>query len=363
MRKAIVVVGAVVAVIVVAIAAVLIYAARNLNSIIAERQPYLLQKVSDALDRKVEVTSIKATLGWGLVADLNGVKIDDDPALSDRPFVEVGDVYAKVDLLPLLSRHIHVSEVRLKNPVVRVIRTEQGGLNVSTIGKKHGENQEKPIENPPTGKIEGAPITSERGERGNEASGQKKAGGDNLAAIYVNNLLLDDGVILYEERGANHQTVTISNVDLVVKNFSFTRSFDFSLKLAMLSDKQNVDVSGTAGPLAPAGVLDVKNAHFTIDAKIGPLELARLRATGSLGKAIPEALSVPDPVSLEANAEGTPLTAKFHVESDLSSDRVAWADSFDKPASVPLKFSADGSRSDTTLEIAQATVKLGDLEA
>jgi len=31
-------------------------------------------------------------------ADLTGLKIQDDPALSDRPFVEANDAYAKVDL-------------------------------------------------------------------------------------------------------------------------------------------------------------------------------------------------------------------------------------------------------------------------
>ena len=56
MRKAVMIVGAIVAVVIVAVAAVLLYAARNLNSIIAERQGYLLQRVSDALGRKVEVS-------------------------------------------------------------------------------------------------------------------------------------------------------------------------------------------------------------------------------------------------------------------------------------------------------------------
>ena len=147
MRKAVMIVGAVVAVVVIVVAAVLMYAARNLNSIIAERQPVLLQKVSDALDRKVEVASIKVTLGWGLVADLTGLKIEDDPALSDQPFIAASDAYAKVELLPLLSRHIHVTEVTLKNPEVRVIRTEEGGFNLSTIGKKTPGHEEKPPEN------------------------------------------------------------------------------------------------------------------------------------------------------------------------------------------------------------------------
>ena len=146
MRKAVMIVGAVVAVVVIVIAAVLIYAARNLNSIIAERQPELLQKVSDSLGRKVEVTSIKASLGWGLVAELTGLKIEDDPSLSDRPFVQASEASAKVELLPLLVAAHPRSQVTLKNPVVRIIRTEQGELNVSTIGKKSGAEKEEPPE-------------------------------------------------------------------------------------------------------------------------------------------------------------------------------------------------------------------------
>ena len=135
MRKAAMIVGAVVGVLGIVIAAVLVYAARNLNSIIAERQAFILQKVSDSLGRTVEVGSIKASLGWGLVAQVTGLKIQDNPALSDRPFVEASDAYARVDLLPLLTRQIHVTEVTLKNPQVHIIRTEQGEFNVSTIGK------------------------------------------------------------------------------------------------------------------------------------------------------------------------------------------------------------------------------------
>ncbi len=362
MKKAVMIVGAVVAVVVVVIASVLIYAARNLNSIIPERQGFVLQKVSDSLDRKVEVSRIKATLGWGLAAELTGLKIEDDPALSDLPFIEASDAFAKVDLLPLLSRHIHVSEVTLKNPVVRLIRTEQGGFNVSTIGRgrPRPEREEAPSANSQQGAIQGAPITS---EHGNLPPKPKKSGRENLAAVYVKSLLIDDGVIVYEERGPNHQTVTIHDLDIAVMDFSFRRAFDFSLKLAMLSDKQNVDISGKVGPLASDDALDIKNAHFAIEAKVGPLDLARLRAIGSIGKAIPEALSVPDPISVEANADGTLSAVKFHVESDLNSNRIAWAESFNKPASVAFELSADGSRSDTRLEFAQANLKLGDLEA
>ena len=151
------IVGGALATVIIVAGAILLYAARNLNSIIKERQGYLLAKVSDALDRKIEVSEIKVTLGWGMMADLTGLKIEDDPAISDRPFVEAADAYAKVDLLPLLSRRIHVTEVRLKNPEVHIIRTEQGGYNISTLGRKRPENVETPQS------LNAPPITTQHG--------------------------------------------------------------------------------------------------------------------------------------------------------------------------------------------------------
>ncbi|HLX37969.1 MAG TPA: AsmA-like C-terminal region-containing protein [Candidatus Binataceae bacterium] len=358
MRKAITIVGAIVGLVVLIVGGVLLYAARNLNSIIAEREDFILQRVSDALDRKVEVASINVTLGWGLEADLSGLKIEDDPALSDQPFVFTKDAYAKVELIPLLSRKVHVTEVTLKNPEVRIIRTEEGELNIAGIGKKRSSVEEPaPAATPSDKKLQGAPITSEHTAR---PAGGKRA---DLAAIYIRSLTIDDGVIVYEERGRNHQTFRISDFDLTVDRFSFMRVFDLHLKLAMLAEKQNIDVSGRIGPLVQEGKLDIRNPHFSLEAKVGPLELSRLRAIGSLGKSIPEALSVPDPISFAAHADGTPADLKFHFDTDLTAVRVAWAQSFDKPASVPLVVNAEGTRSDAGLQIGVAKTKLDDLNA
>ena len=173
-------------------------------------------------------------------------RFDDDPSLSDRPFVEASEASREGGVAAAVVARIHVSQVTVKNPVVRIIRTERGELNVSTIGKKSAAEKEPPppVENPPPGSIQEAPITSENGAM--TAKPRKSGGGDNLAAVYVQSLLVDNGIIVYEERGANTQTVSINDVDLSVKDFRVTRAFDFALKLAVLSDKQNVDISGTA---------------------------------------------------------------------------------------------------------------------
>ena len=136
MRKPLLIVGAIVGVTIVIVAAIFIYAVANLNSIIAQNRGFLLARVSKALGRKVEVSEIKAQLGWGVSADLTGVKIADDADFSQQPFVSASDVYVNLEVMPLLSKQIRVTKVVLKEPEIRIIQSANGHINVSSIGKK-----------------------------------------------------------------------------------------------------------------------------------------------------------------------------------------------------------------------------------
>ena len=79
MRRVIVIAAAIVGAVVIFAGAILFYAATNLNSIIAERRQNVLDKVSTALGRQVHADDIKVSLGWGIMADVTGVQVADDP--------------------------------------------------------------------------------------------------------------------------------------------------------------------------------------------------------------------------------------------------------------------------------------------
>ena len=132
MRKLIRAVIIVVGIIVLVVVAVGIYAVLNLNGIIQKQRGLILTKASDAVGRKVDVQDIHASLGWGVIADLRGVTIADDPNFSQTPFVQAADVYARVALMPLLSHRVEINQVSLKQPVVHIIRNQRGQLNVGS---------------------------------------------------------------------------------------------------------------------------------------------------------------------------------------------------------------------------------------
>src|SRR5579863_2427015 len=192
MRRVILIAAAIVGAVVIFAGSVLFYAVTNLDSIIAERRQTILDKVSIALGRQVHAGDIKVTLGWGIMADVTGLQVADDPDISKKPFIEASDVYTHVELIPLLSRRIEVTEVVLDKPVIRIVQTRDGTLNVSTLGRKSVETAEESgtRRRRKEGAIGGSPMA----EAGRAPSA--------LGSIFVQNFSINDGTLIYETEGA-----------------------------------------------------------------------------------------------------------------------------------------------------------------
>jgi len=356
-RAAIIVVG----VIVVVVVAVGIYAVLNLNGIIQKQRGLILTKASDAVGRKVDVQDIHASLGWGVIADLRGVTIADDPNFSQTPFVQAADVYARVALMPLLSRRVEIQQVSLKQPVVHIIRNQRGELNVSSIGKKSaGETaQPAPSAPPTTGMppLKGAPLTQA------QPLAQPSAGAAALGGVSVSSLTVEDAMIVYKDAGA--APVTVSAVNLDVENLGVSTPFDIKLSLAALGTTKNLSLTGKVGPLMTNGAIDMAAIPLAFSLDIGPFTTAQLRAVPQIAKALPPELKLTNPVTASIKVDGTPQTVAFNVVTDLTGNQVVYTSVLDKAEGVPLKLAAAGTRKDAgaapQIEIQNATLVLGDL--
>jgi uncharacterized protein involved in outer membrane biogenesis len=354
MRRVIVVAAAIVGAVVIFAGAILFYAATNLNSIIAERRQTILDKVSTALGRQVHADDIKVSLGWGILADVTGVQVADDPDISKKPFIEASNVYTRLQLMPLLARRIEVTEVVLDKPVIRIVQTRDGTFNVSTLGRKKVHTEEE------SGEGEGG----KGGGGANEESPMAEAGRAPaaLGSLLVQNFSINGGTLTFQTEGAAESS-TVNAIDLKVRDFGFNAPFTVAMTFAALSDQQNFDLSATIGPLINNGVIDIDAIPLSGKAKAGPILLTQLETIPMIAKAIPPKLSVSGPVSFDATADGTVQSIKFTATSDLSAPAIAFGDTFNKPADSPLKISAEGSRTDSGVTVTLANITLGDLEA
>ncbi len=341
MRRILIIAAAVLGTIVIIAAAILFYAASNLNAIIAVHRQTILDRVSLALGRDVQASDITATLGWGITADLKNVKIGDDPLLAQMPFVEASDVYARLQLAPLLGRRIEVSEVSLDKPVIRIIQMKDGRLNVSTIGKQ--------------------PQSAAAQKDAEEKAKRVQAKGSPLGSLFVQDFAIKNGTLIYQQEGEK-QSAIVNAIDLSVKGFGFNAPFNVALTMAAFAEKENIAVDATLGPLLKNGAFDVSAMPFSVKAKVGPILLSQLRAIQMIAKSIPPKLTIPQPVSLAAQADGTIAALKFQVSSDLSSDQITFGNSFNKPADTKLNVTAEGARTGSVIEVKVAQVALGDLD-
>jgi uncharacterized protein involved in outer membrane biogenesis len=354
------VVLAIVGVVVLAVAGVVIYAIVNLNSIVQSRRDLILARASDALGRKVDVQNIHASLGWGVVADLQGLTVADDPDFSQAPFVQASDVYARVALLPLLSRRLEVHRISLKQPVVHLIRNQRGELNVSTIGKKTAESAPKMMVTPqgvPSGPAGGAPLALP------SSQGPVSKGAGALENVSISSFTIDNGTIDYREPGKAPVALGALNLDL--ENVGVATPIDIKLDMAAFGSTKNVSLNGKIGPLMGNGGIDMNAIPIALELDAGPVTLAQLKSVPQIASALPPQIEVTNPVSAHVKLDGTTQDVAFNAASDLTGNQVVYSGVLDKPAGVPFRFSADGTRKmaggAAQVAIQTATLILADL--
>ena len=335
MRRLLVVTGAILGAIVVLLA----YAYFNLGAIIDSNRGYMLARASNAIGRPVEVAEIKAHLGWGVAMDLREVKIADDPAFAQIPFLQAHDVYVSVSLLPLLVKSLKVTRILIARPAMRLIRNRAGRFNVSSIGSNGAGNAKAPRAPAAAG---GRPP---EGRSGPQLQLPSSPGhGTRLAAVTVESLRIEDGALYYEDEEAGGPPINLSQFDLTVTDFKADSAFRLEAALAVLSNQPNLTVAGQVGPLFHDGALAPDLVPLDLTAAIGPFSLAQLRALPRLGQLLSAELAVSEPVTIDAKISGEVGALQLDARSDLSSTHLVYGSVIDKAPGVPCQIKVTGAR-------------------
>ncbi|MBF6568465.1 MAG: AsmA family protein [Candidatus Binataceae bacterium] len=348
--------GSILGIGIVVIAGLFVYAILNLNSIVEANRDRIVASASDALGRKVEVSSIKGSLGWGISIDLSGVTIAGDPAFSNQPLMTAQDVNCKVELLPLLSKRVRIAQLEINSPTIRIIRNQAGDLNVASLGRK-SSRQQMPVAATPG--IE--PTAPALHAMPMEAAPQSKAVANPLNALDLNSLIIANGTVFYQDAAWGPDPIAIRRLDLDLEHFRADAPFDLTLAMAALADRQDLKLKGQMGPLMSGGALNLQQTPLAMSFEAGPLQLADLRAIKPLAGAIPPPLAVDGSIAAKGKVAGTLERPVFDLNTDLSSDKVAYAGILEKPAGVPLIVTASGSRADGNLLVKTANLTLADI--
>jgi AsmA protein len=303
------VVGIVVAIVVVVLIALPLLI--NVNSF----RPTVEAQASTALGRQVTVGNLSLSILSGSVGADN-ITIAGDPAFSKSAFVTAKSLKVGVELLPLIfSKQLNVTDITLEEPEITLLKTAAGKWNFSSVGG--ASTQSTPSTKP----------------------GQSAPPSFSVAKLNVNK-----GKLVVGKANSSAKPVVYDNVNISVRDFSFTSPFAFDLQ-AQLPSSGDVKISGKAGPI---NAEDAAKTPMTADVKVNDMSI------GALGFIDP--------------ASGIAGLANF--EGTLSSDG-ARAKAVGLFTGKQLKFSPKGSPApkivtikhsvDVDLETQSGTITQGDI--
>ena len=227
----------------------------------------ILAKVRPAVNRDVDFDRIELTVLSGFGAELQGLKIPENPEFASDNFVTLDSLQVRLKLLPLLKGEVQVSKLILKSPVVHIRRNAQGVFNF--------QDMVRPSE---------APAEAEKPR---EPAGEQPPSA--LAVFGVGELGIKDGTVVYEdemisgrekEAQPGPKSVTVSRLDVSVEDMSLFEAVSFDAQGSLFDEPhRNFRVFGQVGPIGEA--MDFTKMPLNVTIKADSLSLQKL--TESLG--------------------------------------------------------------------------------
>lgn len=183
-------------------------------------KPTIEAKASEAIGRQVSLGNLSLSILGGNVS-IDNLSVSDDPKFNNGPFLTAKEVKVGVELMPLIfSRQLNVTEIKIVNPHVTMLRDPRGRWNFSSIG----------------GKSESAPA-------------QKSSSGSSSSNVSVGKLQLIDGEITLGNTNSQKRT-NYTKVNLTASDVALTNSFPVTFSME-LPGAGTMKIDGKAGPVDP----------------------------------------------------------------------------------------------------------------
>ena len=275
MRRLLIVLGSIVGVLVIAVAAGLFV----LDAILTSQAQKQAAALSKQLGRRVRISSIATKLFKGLAVRVSGIELG--PASGEKlPLVQVGRVEVKAALMKAIKskgKQVEIKSAEVEGLTVNVIRLEDGTTNLERLQQRLAEQAEKEPKKP-----EPPPR-----------KGEKPA---DLSMLVVDHLALLEGRVRFiDESGEAAKKLEIQHLSVVINDLRAGKPLDVVVKAAVLAAKENFELRVHAAPLPPT----LQPTPQTVTLKIQPIDLA------------PIAPFVPKSVGLQEGSIDADFTAKL----------------------------------------------------
>jgi len=184
-------------------------------------RPTIEAKASEALGRKVQLGDLSLSILGGSLG-IDDLSVSDDPKFSSSPFLTARKVKVGVELIPLIfSQQLNVTEVRIVEPQVTMLKDPSGRWNFSSIGGNKSASS---------------------------ASSKPSSGGGNAAeSVSIQELTLEDGQMTLGNTNSQKRSV-YQKVNLKATDVATTKNFPVTFSME-LPGGGTIKIDGKVGPV------------------------------------------------------------------------------------------------------------------
>jgi hypothetical protein len=222
-------------------------------------QALIAANAAQALGRPVKFQSVSIRALPLPSVELHGLEVAEDPKFGAAPFLRLDSGRIRLKLGPLLTGRVELGDIVLKKPIITIIQTADGRLNIGSLGA-------------------GAEPTE---SRAGGKTGRTPAGGGGAAAALTSRISVDEGVVTYVSRGKGDALTQyrIEDLDLTlagdggqmtVKADARVKPGDLTVKIA---DGLVSPIAGkplTEAPVRGTVAIDGKDVKDLVAAAAGP---------------------------------------------------------------------------------------------
>lgn len=298
MKKILIIIGAVIALLVIVALVLPLFVDVN------KFKPTLQTDIGNAIGRQVTIGNISLAIFSGGVA-IDDLSISDDPAFSKTPFLKAKELKVGVDLLGLIfSQKLAVRSFTIADPEVSLVRNAAGAWNFSSLG----------------GGASAAPKA------------KPSSGGPSAATnLSVEKLVISNGRITMATAGSHAKPQVYDAVNLEADDLSYTTQFPFHLS-AKTPGNGAVKLNGKAGPINQADAsltplsakIDVEHLDIAATGFVNPAAgiAGIVDFTGDVSSDGKEALAkgTVKVEKLKASPSGSPATVPVEVDYNANYD-------------------------------------------
>ena len=199
------------------------------------------QGLEKALGKPVEIGNVGLAWDGGIALAVSKLAVYSDASKSASPGLSVDSVSVRVRLMPLLQKNIQIVSIVVAKPFADISREADGRILVGGINFAKSSAPAAP-------------------------AGTASAAGTPAFLVSIDTVSIRAARVLFHDRsGPSPLNLEIKNADAYVKNFSLDKSFTFQAAASVLSDRQNLKISG--GMTLPHGSADglIQNVVITTD--------------------------------------------------------------------------------------------------